>query len=164
MPSPAYTAIASQTLASSASSVTFSSIPGDYRDLVLVVAPISNGANSFDRYRFNGDTGANYPRVHARGNGSAASSSTSTLGQLSADGALGHVQTTASALTVMHIFDYTQTNKHKAVLLRTGSAASGTTMTAASWSNTAAITNIVVFLDGNTLQAGSTFSLFGISA
>jgi hypothetical protein len=53
-----YEAIATQTLGSAAASVTFSSIPGTYTDLVLVVAMehVTTGTENIVM-QFNGDTG-----------------------------------------------------------------------------------------------------------
>jgi hypothetical protein len=71
MPTPTYTPLATVTLASTASSVTFSSIPATYRDLVVVhnnFGTVNNDANS--NFRFNGDSGSNYSRVYAFWSGS----------------------------------------------------------------------------------------------
>ena len=69
-----YTALATTTLGSSASSVTFGSIPQGYRDLMLVISGTVTSSNITLAIRFNGDTGSNYFSVNMRGNGSAASS------------------------------------------------------------------------------------------
>ena len=56
-----YTPIATQTLGSAAASVTFSSIPQGYTDLVLVdnVKSASGAGDSELDVRFNGDSGSN---------------------------------------------------------------------------------------------------------
>ena len=70
-----YTPIASQTLGSAAASVTFSSIPQGYTDLVIVGnCGISNTGTTLS-LRFNGDTGTNYSETTISGNGSTAVSS-----------------------------------------------------------------------------------------
>ncbi len=62
-----YTPIASATLAASTSSITFSSIPATYTDIVVVINDI-NSTGSFDtNIRFNGDSGSNYSRTGLRG-------------------------------------------------------------------------------------------------
>jgi hypothetical protein len=56
-----YEPIATTTLGTSESSVTFSSISGSYTDLVLICA-VKNTANNGDEVAFqlNSDTGSNY--------------------------------------------------------------------------------------------------------
>jgi len=58
-----YTLIASNTLGSGTATVTFSSIPGTYTDLILVCGlPATGTANNSDglRFQLNSDTGSNY--------------------------------------------------------------------------------------------------------
>jgi hypothetical protein len=71
-----YEPIASQTLGSAVSSVTFSSIPQNYTDLILVVNYGISANNFGARIRFNGDTGSNYSDSFIYGTGSSALSST----------------------------------------------------------------------------------------
>jgi hypothetical protein len=160
-----YIPIASQTLTSAASSVTFSSIPTTLggkalRDLILVVDWLGSGGNSNAGLRFNGDTSTNYPFVFMRGTGSSSSSSFSS----SATAILGgHVATTTRrALTVFQIMDYAQTNKHKAVLLRGHRADGQVEAVAGKWINTAATNQLTIVTTSNSYAAGSTFSLYGI--
>jgi len=54
-----YTPIASQTLGSAASSVTFSSIPQGYTDLVLVINSVAASSTNNMDMSFNSDTSAN---------------------------------------------------------------------------------------------------------
>ena len=72
-----YTLISSNTLSSSAASVTFSSIPATFTDLVLRVSVRSDRAAGFDniQIRINSDAAANYSRTLLSGDGSSASSS-----------------------------------------------------------------------------------------
>ena len=69
-----YTPIATTTASGSASSVTFSSIPSTYTDLVIV-ADILGAASTADAVlRFNSDTTSNYSETVIRGDGSSAAS------------------------------------------------------------------------------------------
>jgi hypothetical protein len=71
-----YEAIATQTLGSAAASVTFSSIPSTYTDLVLVCNfETSSNAIAGVYIQFNGDTSTNYSSTNLIGNGSTAESS-----------------------------------------------------------------------------------------
>jgi hypothetical protein len=63
MPTSTYVALATTTLGATAASVTFSSIPATYRDLVLVYNGTTSANIGVD-VEFNGDTNsANYSRV-----------------------------------------------------------------------------------------------------
>ncbi len=55
-----YEPLATTTLGSAASSVTFSSISGSYTDLVVVFSGTAGGGNSNLILTFNSDTGSNY--------------------------------------------------------------------------------------------------------
>jgi hypothetical protein len=69
-----YEAIATQTLGSAAASVTFSSIPGTYTDLVVVIAGTLTTGSDNVSFQLNGDSGANYSVTVLTGDGSTASS------------------------------------------------------------------------------------------
>jgi hypothetical protein len=68
-----YESIATQTLGSSSGSITFSSIPSTYTDLVIVFSGTTAALVAVD-IQFNGDTSTNYSRTIISGNGSTASS------------------------------------------------------------------------------------------
>jgi hypothetical protein len=72
-----YELISSNTLASDITSVTFSSIPQTYTDLVIRYSARTNGGGIVGdtcNITFNSDTGNNYSRVTIRSNGSAGTS------------------------------------------------------------------------------------------
>jgi len=151
MATPTYDLLDSTTLASSASSVTFSSISQDYRDLVLVVGW------GYADFRFNSDTGSNYSKVVMAGRSAGASSASGTgtvIGPQYASSVAG--------VSILQIMDYSATDKHKSCLLRISSNASVTEATAGRWANTAALTAIEV--RGTTFPADTTFHLFGIAS
>lgn len=156
-----YTAIASQTLTSSASSVTFSSIPGTFRDLVLVSQPIGNQQSALF-IRFNGDSGNNYQFVRMSGNGSTASSANSSSQSSINIANLAAMTTTSESTSIVQIMDYSVTDKHKTVLCRFDTPSIATSAIVGRWANTSAINSIEVL--GFDFVAGSTFSLYGIAA
>jgi hypothetical protein len=161
MPTPTYTPLANVTLGSTTSSVTFSSIPATYRDLVVVIdGGITSGAEAMSM-RFNGDSGTNYHYVLANGNGS-------TTGSFAVGSTifarLGSIYTGSNNF-VASVMDYSATDKHKTVIARGNSSANAVFMVASRWANTAAITSVTVLPDvANTFTAGSTFSLYGVIA
>jgi hypothetical protein len=156
-----FTVLGNTTLATSSASVTFSSIPGGYKDLVIVTNYLGNGGESGTRYRFNSDSGANYSYVLAQGDGSTVSWGSSS----SFTGVIGFATATATvaALQNLQISDYAATDKHKSVLVRSDRANQLTAMAAARWANTSAITNITIDALGSNFAAGSTFRLLGVS-
>jgi len=153
-----YEHIATITLDSSTSSVTFSSIPQGYRDLELVFSGTTTNGQG-PRFVYNSESAAtNYSRVIMVGTGSSTSSS-SDSGTTNGQKAL---QTNATQSTgVVQLLDYSATDKHKTVLSRTGPANDVLLAIAQRWANTAAITNIQIISD-TSFSTGSTFDLYGI--
>ena len=153
MPTPTYTPLATVTLGTTASSVTFSSIPATYRDIVVSSELIGSFGG---RMRFNSDSGTNYPRVLMYATGSAASTENGFIVEQSPSG---------NDMNLIQIMDYSANDKHKTVLIRQSEANLGNvTATAARWANTAAVTSITFLLVGGNLQAGTTISLYGIAS
>ena len=166
MPTSTYDLIASNVLGSSAASVTFSSIPATYRDLVLVTQYLSTSTNTYAILRFNSDSGSNYQHVYMSGSsGSTYSGSGSFTGVLSVYWTAAN--STGPVLGIYHIMDSSATDKHKTVLSRTNTdntSRNGVEAFANRWANTAAITQIDVVGGNNNFAAGSSFHLYGISA
>jgi len=151
--------ISSQTLGSTATSVTFSSISGAYRDLRLVITGTTT-TSTVDAIilQFNGDTGSNYSVVYATGDGTSATSATQATTYLSS-GVIG----TSQSVSTIDIMDYAQADKHKTTLVRGNTPAWGTRMIAGRWASTAAITSIVVKTEAAlTFSAGDSFYLYGV--
>lgn len=158
----AFVPLANITLGASQSTVTFSSIPGTYRDLVLVMVPITSGSSLSGSMTFNGDTSSNYSGVYMYGNGANAYSGTYSTTYLNLS---WYAASTAAAPApfIHNIMDYSATDKHKSVLTRASGSANGVDVLAGRWASTAAITTVAV-TGNSSFQAGSTFALYGISA
>ena len=164
MPTPTYTPLANITLGSNTQVVNFDSIPGIYRDLVLVVEAVASTGTIDGRIRLNADTGSNYSWQKMIGNGSAVSAnvqSPDTAIRIS-DTALG--STTQALTAIIQIMDYSATNKHKTVMSRANNASTGVEAGAGRWANTAAVTRVRFYTTTNLLGIGSTLSLYGIVA
>jgi len=163
MPS-ALTPIAWQSLSSATSTVTFSSIPGTYRDLRVVITASSTSATSGIKFNINGDTASNYSDVVMAGTGSTTTSSMQTAGY----GFFSNQAYMTSGgifLATLDFLDYSATDKHKTTLTRSNNAATGVDAWADRWASTAAITSIVFApTSATTFAAGSTFALYGVSA
>jgi hypothetical protein len=160
MPTSTYDLIASNVLSSSASSVTFSSISGSYRDLVVVATPISSSTGGSLNITVNGDTGSNYSRVLAEANGSSTGSNSGTSTSFFAMWNYQEIGTSPSPY-ILQLLDYSATNKHKTLLVRANNPTTALSMAAGRWANTNAITSIT--LTGG-FAANSSFYLYGIVA
>ena len=155
-----YSQIATQTLGSSAASVTLSSIPQTYTNLVLIIeGALTSSAIAAITAQFNGDTASNYSVTNVSGNGTAASSTRfSTQTTLYA----GLLSTTRSN-TIFNIMNYSNATTYKSTLSRANVSSSIVRATVGLWRSTAAITSIVLGNDsGDTFITGSTFTLYGI--
>ena len=157
-----YTPIATQTLGSSATSVTFSSIPSTYTDLIIVanVNCPTRAANVGCQY--NGDTSANYSWTRLYGTGSSAVSSRATSQVRSDFGIAGN---TDWSTLICQIQNYSNTTTYKTGLGRGNFAAGYVSAFVNLWSSTAAISSIKLLNEFNeNFAAGSTFTLYGIKA
>jgi hypothetical protein len=156
-----YVALATQTLGSATSTVTFSSIPSGYTDLVLVMN-VQDTAG-YGTVRFNGDGASTglYSRTFMRGSGSAASSNRST----SANEFYYEANTTQFVPNIFNFMNYSNTTTFKTSLMRSSDATTnGVTAVAYLYRDTLAISSIAISSAGGNISAGSTFSLYGIAA
>lgn len=155
-----YTPIATTTLGSNTSSVTFSSISGSYTDLVLVVAGTLTTGTDNIALQFNSDTGTNYSVTYILGDGSVASSNRSS----NIANAGRCVMGTSSSSTIYSINNYSNSTTYKTVLGRGGMASYGVDARVSLWRNTAAITSILVFPTSYQFATGCVLTLYGIKA
>ena len=152
MPTATYIALANTTFSTTTASISFSSIPATYRDLVLVVdLDVPSASDIYVRFNDNGDS--IYSFVQMAGDGSSASSSSNTLtfAQISNQGS-GRV------MAIANFMDYSATDKHKTFLSRNTN--NPVRAWACRWANTAAINKITV--TGSSNMSSGTMSLYGI--
>ena len=162
MPS-ALVPLANLTLGSTASTVTFSSISGSYRDIRLIVSAKDNASQPL-KFRFNGDTGTNYNLVEMDGDGSAtgsASAANISVGFFSYN--YSALNATNFSVCTMDVMDYSATDKHKIGLIRVSDASQTSGATAIRWASTSAITSLTLVSQG-AFQVGSTFALYGTAS
>ena len=158
-----YTPIASQTIGSSITTVTFTNIPQTYTDLIIVLR--GGCDNSSMRMQFNSDTGSNYSVTLMSGTGSAANSTRqSSQNAILIAGAYG--AQTASSNTITQIQNYSNATTFKTVLSRNNEASSATEAFVGLWRNTNAITTVsLTAINGTGFWFnGSTVNLYGIFA
>lgn len=158
-----YEPIATNTLSSATQTVTFSSIPQTYTDLVLVTNIGDDGSSSNTQIRFNSDSSSNYSYIYMAGNGTtAASGRYSNQPQIIIDN-YSYPITTITTSQIVQIQNYSNSTTYKTLLARTSTAANATTVVAGLWRNTAAISTIQIICQ-SLFDSGSTFTLYGIAA
>jgi hypothetical protein len=158
-----FTVLGNTTLTTSSSSVTFSSIPGGYKDLVIVYEIQANSGNTTPAFRVNGDSGNNYNEVYMRGNGSTAASGANANISFIAP-SQNSSPDTERQMVITQFMDYSATDKHKTGLARANRAGGWVFASAFRWANTSAITSLTVLeLGSANFAAGSTFRLLGVN-
>jgi hypothetical protein len=157
-----YTPIATQTLSSTSTGITFSSFSG-YTDLVLV-SSVKNTNLYLDFWiRFNSDTGSNYSNTVLYGNGSSAGSARASSATKINLTYSGYADTGSHNVITTHIMNYSNSTTYKSVLSKSSTAAWGVDAVVGTWRNTAAITSIDILPSSSSWASGSTFSLYGIA-
>jgi hypothetical protein len=160
VPAPTYQPLATVTFGSVSPSVLFSSIPQNFKDLVLIING-SHSVNTSTLMYLNNDTGANYFGVRAQGNGSTTASDSYTTTFI----ALQQVSYTANQRMshVLNFMDYSSSTKNKSVISRPSSANTAIGMEAHRWANNSAITSIRISSASGNFNAGTTMSIYGIT-
>lgn len=155
-----YEAIATTTLGSAQSSVTFSSL-GSYTDIVLIGSHRNTASVAGLAIRFNSDTGSNYSSTLLYGTGSAAGSSRYTNQTWIP---IGYTSTSEYAVVKCNIENYGNSNMYKTIVSRGGSSTYEEDTMVGLWRNTGAITSLSLTATGGNIDTGSTFTLYGILA
>lgn len=157
-PIETYIALAEIQLTSTTASVTFSSIPQSYRDLVLVgeYAPSANGVLELS---YNGSK-LNLSRERLFGG--------SVLGayaDVASDANIGEYKTTDIRNSIIiEIFEYSTTDKNKTTLARS-SGLDRAMIYSQTRANTEAVTSLTLNTSGSAVfNVGSTFKLYGIAS
>lgn len=160
-----YDEIATQTLGSAVASVTFSSIPSTYTDLILVSSIFTTTSASVS-FQLNNDTGSNYSYTVLDANGSVTSNrQTNTSGIQLAAWSSNLGSATKPSPAILQLNNYSNTTTFKTAVIRSAAFGASTESLDAFvglWRNTAAINTIK--LNSNNFQIGSTFSLYGIAS
>jgi hypothetical protein len=162
-----------QTLGSSVSTVTFSSIPQTYSNLIITV----NARSDYSGYaqdcytQFNGDTGANYSRCYFNANGS--TSNTGDNVSTAQPGGFDIVSASATSgfatYGTMCIINYAGSTFVKTATIQQvspqtlGSGSTGLVLQTNLylWNNTAAITSVLLGMVSGNFITGSVFTLYG---
>lgn len=148
-----YVPLANFTATGTTTSVYFTNIPSGYRDLVLVSRPRAGDVNS----------------MGLKINGSGSSITGLRMSQVAtyyfppgSDVEIAYV-TNNEAVVIHEFLDYSQTDKHKMILVRESEPARHNAFKVIRWENTAAITSIGFVPNAWALVAGASFELYGIA-
>lgn len=170
-----YWPISASNVPGGTTTLTFSSIPSDYKHLqIRGWGRTSNASVQVDGaviLRANSDTGANYTRHSLYGNGSGAvatgSASTTSIdihSQIPGDAALASTY----GVFIVDILDYGSTSKNKTVRsfwgadTNTASTNWRTGINSGVWMSTSAITSLSIIFPSNVYGADSSIELYGI--
>lgn len=164
MPTPTYNLIQEITVSGSVTtSVSFTSIPATYDDLVVVC----RGKSALDEatgMRFNSDSGTNYSRAISGAN-------TGTATTLATTADTYHQLTIGNEnqnyMFTTNIIGYNNSNWRKTLFTQSftelGALANSIAYTGCQWFSTSTITTITIFTAaGTNFVAGSVFQLYGI--
>ena len=158
-----YEPIATTTLGSSQSSVTFNSFSG-YTDLRLIISAKTASSGAQIYATINSDSGANYSRTILWGSGSSAGSNRDTNATSWNMDYYGVVTTGQFNTNITDFMNYSNTTTYKTMITRTGNSSNGLEAQVALWRNTNAITSFTLNVGGGGFATGSTFTLYGIKA
>ena len=167
-----FDSIATNTLTSNQTNITFSSIAGTYKHLQLRFMTRNNRASQLDGIylRFNSDTASNYSEHFLRGDGATASAGATAPNSwmLSGNVAASNAGANIYGVGVIDILEYANTNINKTIRSLTGFDNNGSGyvgLFSGNWRSTSAVTSITIgSTDGTGLLSGSTFALYGIKA
>jgi len=161
-----YEPIATTTLGSSQSSVTFNSFAG-YTDLFLVANVLANSSSTdyTMKINYNGDTTSGlYSDTYLYGTGSSAASNMHSNQNTIYLQTGGYLSTSVPRTWLINIQNYSNTTTYKTLLSRSSQANDTVDAFVGLWRNTNAITSFVLTLTGGVFGANSTFTLYGIKA
>lgn len=159
-----YEPIATTTLASLNTTISFTSIPSTYTDLKVVFNGSSSSGTIGLWFRFNNDSATNYSSTWMVGNGTTASSTrTSNYNEIRPAGNI--LTTTNNTMVILDLFSYAgSTNKTCLIQVAGDQNGSGSVVrTVGLYRSTSAINRIDVSGEFSTnLTVGSTATLYGI--
>jgi hypothetical protein len=157
-----YEKIATTTLGTVSTGVTFSSISGSYTDLVLIISYRLDGAGTgaAGGLRFNSDSSTNYSATFMYGTGSSAISARASNATY-AD--VAFMSSNSWATSITNIQNYSNTTTFKTLISRNSVSNGEVTAYVNIWRSTSAINNIQIFA-GSNYAVGTMFTLYGIKA
>jgi hypothetical protein len=162
----AYFPIETYIFPSAANSYTFTSIPGTYDDLVLIVANSTCSSGQTIEMQFNGDTTSAYAYANVTApNGygiDTVSGSSNSRDKIPVGSTYSGESSTKAAICIININQYSQSSYPKVSASTYGQADIEANVCTGSWTGTNAITSIKLMLASANFQTGTQFTLYGI--
>lgn len=157
-----YVALDIKTL-SSTSSITFTSIPQGYTDLVLVLGSLTFSSGGNPQIQFNGDTSTNYSNTDLYGNGSSAGSTrNSNNNYINVGFSATNGSATEPSTVIVQVMNYSNATTYKTLLGRGNRAGGEVQANVGLWRATpAAITSMTVKVASGSMTG--TAALYGIA-
>lgn len=159
-----YEPIATTTLSSASSTITFSSIPSSYTDLRLIFVPLASSSAPSPYFRINGDTGTNYSQTQIRANGATTPTSNRFTNQTQMYVDNAAMDTTTPYLYTFDFFSYSGST-FKSILMTESNDLNGSgyiSRRVGLWRSTSAITSIAFGVNVTSYGIGTTATLYGI--
>jgi hypothetical protein len=167
--SSSFESIATVTVGTATSTMTFTSIPATYAHLQIRGMLNGTAAGTYNNVlmRLNGDSGANYSSHMMYGDGATAGA----VAETSANRTYGQIMVSQASTSsyvgvgVIDILDYANTSKYKTIRSLQGiefNSAGDIRLGSGNWRNTAAITSIEFGTFSGNFNVGSTLALYGI--
>ena len=162
-----YEPIATTTLGSAASNITFSSIPQTYTDLVLILSVSSLSSNADIIMELNSDTSTNYSWTAIYANGSTTSSARVTNYANFDLNYWSNNSSTYPTFYTVDFFSYTS-SRYKTILTKSSNDFNGSGMVYRNvglWRSTSAINTIKLYPQSpQTFSTGTIATIYGITA
>jgi len=152
-----YTQIASTTVGTATNTITFSSIPSTYTDLVVIMNGTATVAADVYFYYNSDTTNSNYSNTYFYGNGSTVGTGRDPIP------GVGTFYTTVTNI-IANVMNYSNSTTYKTAINRSDTAASAVIARVMMWRNTAAINQLVIKQSSGNFNTGATFSIYGITA
>lgn len=159
-----YEPIATTTLGSATSPITFSSIPATYTDLRVVLVCTTTSATQDVYMRFNADAGSNYSSTNLSGNGSTATSTRETSTTRIIVNKEAYTNTTIPEMYTIDIFSYAGSTNKTCLMTSSGdnNGSGAVDRNVGLWRSSSAINAIEFRLSAGSYNTGTTATLYGI--
>lgn len=159
-----YTPIATYTASGTTGTISFTSIPQTYTDLVLTTSAQSSSGQRQQYIELNADTTQKYSRTILSGTGSSAISARDSNQFQTYLDYYAVVEGTFPNIVTTNFMNYSNTTTFKTMITRANNASNGIDAIVHLYRSTSAISRIDIKLNAVNYSAVSTFTLYGIQA
>lgn len=161
-----YEPIATTTVGTATNIITFSSIPGSYTDIRLIVQPQSTSGLNNINITFNNESNLVYKKRRSNGTGAAiANTSATEAAFISSVNISPSVANTRFGYLAIDIFSYANTSVYKSLLTKgfcDRNGAGAVEFQSAVYASNSAITTVTLTISAQNFNTGTTATLYGI--